>query len=89
MHEVLRTIWEKRRCPPAASPFHDGFTFLSGGGGLVSTARDYARFGRMLAAGGVYAGRRRREETVRQMLTDQLGGQAGASGLALVSSCGR
>lgn len=32
--------------------FHEGATFFSGGGGLLSTARDYARFSQMLLNGG-------------------------------------
>jgi CubicO group peptidase (beta-lactamase class C family) len=40
----------------------DGFTsrprLLSGGGGLVSSARDYARFAQMVLNGGEFAGRR-------------------------------
>lgn len=41
---------------------------LSGGGGLVSTARDYMRFCQMLAVGGEFAGQRLlREETVQLM----------------------
>lgn len=60
--------------PAATSPFLNGFLFLSGGGGLVSTANDYARFGEMLAGGGMFRGRRLlREATVRLMFTDQLG----------------
>lgn len=42
--------------------------FQSGGAGLCSTLDDYARFGAMLLAGGVYAGRRiMPEEAVRRM----------------------
>ncbi|MFN0068576.1 MAG: serine hydrolase domain-containing protein [Limisphaerales bacterium] len=64
--------------PAATSPFNDGFAFLSGGGGLVSTARDYARFGQMLVDGGVFEGRRLlQEDTLRQMFTNQLSGGDG------------
>jgi CubicO group peptidase (beta-lactamase class C family) len=38
-------------------PFVNG-TYLSGGGGLFSTAEDYLRFGQMLANGGVLEGKR-------------------------------
>jgi CubicO group peptidase (beta-lactamase class C family) len=44
---------EKRNDPP----FMNG-TYLSGGGGLFSTALDYLRFGQMLANGGELEGRR-------------------------------
>lgn len=49
------------RPQPLATAERDGFTtrprLLSGGGGLVSTARDYARFAAMLLDGGQYRGR--------------------------------
>ena len=38
-------------------PFMNG-TYLSGGGGLFSTAEDYLRFGQMLANGGQFEGKR-------------------------------
>lgn len=61
--------------PAASSPFNDGFVFLSGGGGLVSTARDYARFCRMLVDDGVFEGRRLLDaRTLRVMFTNQLPG---------------
>jgi CubicO group peptidase (beta-lactamase class C family) len=51
--------------PAASSPFNDGFEFLSGGGGLVSTVRDYANFCQMLVDGGLFKGRRLlKEETL-------------------------
>jgi CubicO group peptidase (beta-lactamase class C family) len=47
--------------------------FLSGGGGLVSTARDYARFCQMLLSGGELQGTRLlKKETVAQMTVNQL-----------------
>ena len=49
-------------------------TFFSGGGGLYSTARDYARFAQMLLDGGEFEGRRYlKAETIRQMTTNQIG----------------
>ena len=60
------------------SPFNEGFSFLSGGGGLVSTIQDYANFCRMLVDAGIFKGRRiLEEETVKLMFTDQLNGVAG------------
>ena len=48
-------------------------TFLSGGGGLVSTARDYMRFCRMLLNKGELDGKRLlRRETVEMMTSNQL-----------------
>jgi CubicO group peptidase (beta-lactamase class C family) len=47
--------------------------FLSGGGGLVSTARDYLRFCQMLLNGGELDGKRLlRKETVGEMTTNQI-----------------
>jgi CubicO group peptidase (beta-lactamase class C family) len=47
--------------------------FLSGGGGLVSTARDYSRFCQMLLNGGnLQESWLLRPETVREMTTNQL-----------------
>jgi CubicO group peptidase (beta-lactamase class C family) len=62
----------------ATSPFLDGFEFLSGGGGLVSTMRDYANFCQMLVDGGEFNGKRILESsTLELMFTDQLSGVAG------------
>lgn len=45
----------------------------SGGGGLVSTVGDYARFAQMLANGGAFAGKRIiSQAAVKQMMTNQL-----------------
>jgi CubicO group peptidase (beta-lactamase class C family) len=49
-------------------------TYFSGGGGLFSTARDYARFAQMILNGGVLEGRRILEPgTVAAMTTNQIG----------------
>ena len=59
--------------PAASSPFNDGFEFLSGGGGLLSTVNDYAKFCQMLVDGGQFKGRRLlKPETLKLMFTDQL-----------------
>ncbi|MCR9295251.1 MAG: serine hydrolase [bacterium] len=56
------------------SQFANGFKFLSGGGGLVATLNDYAKFCEMLVSGG-----KRRQvqilkpDTLQLMYTDQLG----------------
>jgi len=53
---------------------------LSGGGGLVSTTRDYYRFAQMLLNGGEFEGRRiLKQETVSLMTRDHLGELAGKS----------
>ena len=53
-------------------------TMLSGGGGLVSTASDYARFAQMLLGGGELDGVRILGlKTVELMTTDHLGGIEG------------
>ncbi len=64
--------------PAATSPFLDGFEFLSGGGGLLSTVNDYANFCQMMVDGGQFKGRRLlKPETVKLMFTDQLNGAGG------------
>ena len=60
-----------------ASPFLPDLTvddgFHSGGGGLLSTLGDYARFAQMILDGGVYGGTRiLDEDTVARMTTDQM-----------------
>ena len=53
----------------------------SGGGGLVSTAGDYARFAQMLANGGEFGGQRIvSEAAVKQMMTNQLSDEMLAAG---------
>jgi CubicO group peptidase (beta-lactamase class C family) len=62
---------------PATSAFRNRPTLLSGGGGLVSTARDYMRFCQMVAAGGELNGKRLlRAETVQEMTKNQLPDEA-------------
>jgi len=56
------------------SQFAEKPVFISGGGGAVSTARDYSRFCRMLLNYGEYDGKRILEkETVEMMISDQIG----------------
>ncbi len=51
--------------------------FESGGGGLVSTMDDYAKFAQMMLDGGIYKGHRILEEaTVQNMMTDHMGAGA-------------
>lgn len=58
---------------PAGSKFATHVTFFSGGGGLVSTARDYMRFLTMIARGGALDGKRiLRARTVKLMSTNLL-----------------
>lgn len=58
---------------PAESKFAKPVTYFSGGGGLVSTARDYLRFLTMIERGGTLDGHRiLRAKTVRLMSTNQL-----------------
>jgi CubicO group peptidase (beta-lactamase class C family) len=59
-------------------------SFESGGGGLVSTAMDYARFLQMLLAGGTLDGvRLLSRKTVEYMTADHLGGVPGAPDLLI------
>jgi CubicO group peptidase (beta-lactamase class C family) len=58
---------------PAKSKYAKPVTFFSGGGGLVSTARDYLRFLTMIDRGGERDGRRiLKPETVKLMTSNQL-----------------
>ncbi|GAA4011246.1 serine hydrolase domain-containing protein [Actimicrobium antarcticum] len=58
--------------------------FLSGGGGLVSTARDYLRFARMMRNGGELEGvRLLSRKTVEFMTSDHLVGMDQASSAAM------
>ena len=58
---------------PREDPEFVGVTFLSGGGGLVTTVGDYMRFCLMLDGGGQLAGARiLQAETVREMTRNQL-----------------
>jgi CubicO group peptidase (beta-lactamase class C family) len=54
---------------PAKSPYLKPATFLSGGGGLVSTAADYMRFARMLLNGGELDGARLLSPKTIQLMT--------------------
>ena len=57
----------------ASSPFTRGFKFLSGGGGLVSTMKDYGRFCQMMVSDGRYKSRQiLRAGTFKLMFSDQL-----------------
>ena len=55
------------------SPFLDDNAFESGGGGLVSTLHDYAKFAKMMLGGTNYKGHRvLNEATVKTMMSDQM-----------------
>lgn len=55
------------------SPFLDDNAFQSGGGGLVSTLGDYAKYSQMILEGGLYKGHRvLSADTVRDMMTNQM-----------------
>jgi len=59
--------------PGRPGRFSTANKFLSGGGGLVSTLGDYAKFAEMLLNGGVYKGQRILDEaTIDAMMTDQM-----------------
>jgi CubicO group peptidase (beta-lactamase class C family) len=61
--------------PSETSPFCNGFQFLSGGGGLVSTQSDYANFCTMLVNGGTFHEKQLlKEDTLKLMFEDQLKG---------------
>ncbi len=55
------------------SPFLDDNAFESGGGGLVSTLPDFAKFAQMMLDGGIYNGHRVLDKTtVKEMMSDQM-----------------
>ena len=71
-------VKDKETGKMAASPLEAGFMkpqkFLSGGGGMVSTASDYLRFASMLLNGGEFNGvRLLGPKTVAYMTSDHLG----------------
>jgi CubicO group peptidase (beta-lactamase class C family) len=74
---------------PAKSRYRAKPKLLSGGGGLVSTGRDYLRFCQMILQGGELEGKRiLRKETVEQMTTNQLPKEAMPLSLAGVARPG-
>lgn len=74
---------------PETSPYRREPTFLSGGGGLVSTTRDYVRFVTMLANGGTLDGVRiLGRRTIEFMTTNHLPGGGELREFALENSYG-
>ncbi len=74
---------------PRDSTYLQPPTFLSGGGGLVSTTSDYLRFCRMLLDGGELDGRRvLGRKTVELMTTNHLPGNRSMSEFALPGGYG-
>ena len=74
---------------PATSPYRTAPPFLSGGGGLVSTTRDYLRFTQMLANGGELDGVRvLGRKTVELMSANHLPGGASLRDLAVPGAYG-
>lgn len=80
-HGWDREAGELRVLPTPEYPVYAGTTFFSGGGGLVSTAADYAKFAEMLRNGGAL-GRTRilSPKTVELMTMDHLPAAVSASG---------
>jgi len=69
---------------PETSPYREEPRFLSGGGGLVSSAADYLRFCRMLEAGGELEGQRiLGRKTLELMTRNHLGEGRDLSEVAL------
>jgi CubicO group peptidase (beta-lactamase class C family) len=74
---------------PETSEYRTERSFLSGGGGLVSTTRDYVRFVTMLANGGELDGVRiLGRRTIELMATNHLPGGGELRDFALASSYG-
>jgi CubicO group peptidase (beta-lactamase class C family) len=73
---------------PADSPYTRPVTFLSGGGGLVSTAADYFRFAEMLRRGGELDGKRiLGPRTIAYMTRNHLPDGRDLASLATPGSC--
>lgn len=75
----------RRGLVPLANPLMRDYdappALASGGGGLVSTASDYARFAQMLLNGGTFAGRRIvSQAALRTMMTNQISDELMAGG---------
>ncbi len=67
--------------PTPPYPLWENTTFFSGGGGLISTARDYLRFAEMLRNGGELNGVRiLSPKTIAFMVQDHLPGNTRAAG---------
>ncbi|HET9692505.1 MAG TPA: serine hydrolase domain-containing protein [Acidimicrobiales bacterium] len=74
---------------PQTSSYRRPPSFLSGGGGLVSTLPDYVRFASMLANGGELDGRRvLGRKTVELMTLNHIPGGRGMADVALPGSYG-
>jgi CubicO group peptidase (beta-lactamase class C family) len=72
---------------PMDSPYTRPKTWLSGGGGLVSTVTDYFRFAEMLRRGGELDGKRiLGPRTISYMTTNHLPGGGDLAGLATSGS---
>lgn len=81
--ELYGHVGQERRLEVArARPYTPDETFFSGGGGLVSTAEDYARFAQMLLNGGELDGTRILSPTTVALMTADHLGNDGASFLA-------
>jgi CubicO group peptidase (beta-lactamase class C family) len=76
----VATIYRTGLLGGALTPLPIGYgseTLFSGGGGLFSTARDYARFAQMLLNGGELDGVRiLQPESIARMTTNQIGGKS-------------
>jgi CubicO group peptidase (beta-lactamase class C family) len=81
------TVYQRNNQSGAMEVFPDAYSFFeantaeSGGGGLVSTTHDYARFAQMLVNDGELDGARiLRPETIRLMMTNHIGDRGGVFG---------
>lgn len=77
LYAIAPGLTEKVRYDALGQPFKTPPRWLSGGGGLVSTSRDYTRFASMLLGGGALDGvRLLSPRTVRYMSRNHLPGGA-------------
>nr|WP_201455987.1 serine hydrolase domain-containing protein [Bradyrhizobium macuxiense] len=93
MHETAFDVTDRTKWPLIAEPMPNDRTispvadvrdprqplrWQSGGGGMVGTIGDYARFSQMLLNGGKYEGRRYlKPETIALMTSDHIGPETG------------
>jgi CubicO group peptidase (beta-lactamase class C family) len=72
--DIDRLVYLDPKFPLYNDPTNPKLKFLSGGGGMVSTTMDYARFAQMLLNGGQFDGKRLLgPRTVAFMTSDHLG----------------
>jgi CubicO group peptidase (beta-lactamase class C family) len=83
LYEQVQSVWRTR-----TNPTYMNGVYISGGGGLVSTAEDYLQFAEMLLEGGQLNGKRLLSPTAIALMTsafvpDTLPGRQAGEGFGL------